>query len=503
MTAADVLVAETTVTETSVIETAVVETAVAGETVTDTTETVTPNAFAGLGVHPLVVKALEAFEYNTPTPVQAEAIPPALQGRDILATAETGTGKTAAFMLPALTRTVELPRLGVAAPRVLVLAPTRELAKQVTDAARKYAKFMKYNIVDVVGGMPYRDQLRLLSRAVDVMVATPGRLLDHVSRNRIDLSAVEVLILDEADRMLDMGFLDDVETIAKCCPESRQTLLFTATLDRRMAQLAGNLLRNPVRVAVESATTAVNVEQRLHHADDMDHKRRLLKHFADQPEVGKAIIFAATKRDADALAEELSDAGHAAAALHGDMDQFKRNRTLQRLRTGQVRLLVATDVAARGIDVRDITHVINFDLPRSAEDYVHRIGRTGRAGASGVAVSFAARADRDALFRIERYTGTRLDIHVVPGLEPQRPFQTGGGGGGRPAGRSGRPGGGNGGGYGKKPWVRNAGGAEPAGNSGRPQGRPANRNEHARNEHGGHARRDSQGGKPAHRASKW
>ncbi|MBK3777812.1 DEAD/DEAH box helicase [Azospirillum brasilense] len=502
MTAADVLVAETTVTETSVIETAVVETAVAGETVTDTTETVTPNAFAGLGVHPLVVKALEAFEYNTPTPVQAEAIPPALQGRDILATAETGTGKTAAFMLPALTRTVELPRLGVAAPRVLVLAPTRELAKQVTDAARKYAKFMKYNIVDVVGGMPYRDQLRLLSRAVDVMVATPGRLLDHVSRNRIDLSAVEVLILDEADRMLDMGFLDDVETIAKCCPESRQTLLFTATLDRRMAQLAGNLLRNPVRVAVESATTAVNVEQRLHHADDMDHKRRLLKHFADQPEVGKAIIFAATKRDADALAEELSDAGHAAAALHGDMDQFKRNRTLQRLRTGQVRLLVATDVAARGIDVRDITHVINFDLPRSAEDYVHRIGRTGRAGASGVAVSFAARADRDALFRIERYTGTRLDIHVVPGLEPQRPFQTGGGG-GRPAGRSGRPGGGNGGGYGKKPWVRNAGGAEPAGNSGRPQGRPANRNEHARNEHGGHARRDSQGGKPAHRASKW
>jgi len=499
--------AETIVAETNVSETADTEFTAASE-----------NAFAPLGVHPLVLKALEAFEYNTPTPVQAEAIPPALAGRDILATAETGTGKTAAFMLPALTRTADLPRLGVAAPRVLVLAPTRELAKQVTDAARKYAKFMKRNIVDVVGGMPYRDQLRLLSRAVDVMVATPGRLLDHVSRNRIDLSTVEVLILDEADRMLDMGFLDDVETIAKCCPDSRQTLLFTATLDRRMAQLAGKLLRDPVRVAVESSTTAINVEQRLHHADDMDHKRRLLKHFADLPEVGKAIIFAATKRDADALAEELSDAGHAAAALHGDMDQFKRNRTLQRLRTGQVRLLVATDVAARGIDVRDITHVINFDLPRSAEDYVHRIGRTGRAGASGVAISFAARADRDALFRIERYTGTRLDIHVVPGLEPQRPFQTGGGG--RPAGRSGRPGGGgNGGGYNKKPWNRNANGGEgkPGGYQGRPNrsehGRPANRNDHVRNEHGhsergrpdhGHARRDSHGGKPAHaRASKW
>ncbi|MBP2292338.1 DEAD/DEAH box helicase [Azospirillum rugosum] len=507
--------------------TAVVETPVADETlaaapateVTDIETAASDSAFAALGLHPLVLKALEAYEYTTPTPVQAAAIPHALEGRDILATAETGTGKTAAFMLPALTRTAELPRMGVAAPRVLVLAPTRELAKQVTDAARKYAKFMKRNIVDVVGGMPYRDQLRLLSRAVDVMVATPGRLLDHVSRNRIDLSTVEVLILDEADRMLDMGFLDDVETIAKCCPESRQTLLFTATLDRRMAQLAGKLLRNPERVAVESTTTAANVEQRLHHADDMDHKRRLLMHFAGQEEVGKAIIFAATKRDADTLAEELAAAGHAAAALHGDMDQFKRNRTLQRLRTGQVRLLVATDVAARGIDVRDITHVINFDLPRSAEDYVHRIGRTGRAGASGVAISFAARPDRDALFRIERYTGIRLEIHTVPGLEPQRPIHAGGGG-GRPAGRSGRPGGGNGGGgYNKKPWTRNAnggegkaGGGHPGGYQGRPQGRPANRNDHVRNEHGhsergrpdhGHARRDSHGGKPVARATKW
>ena len=497
---------ETTVTDTVAVETASTDTAVTETAATEATGGVT---FADLGLHPLVLKALEAFEYNTPTPVQAEAIPVSLTGRDILATAETGTGKTAAFMLPSLTRIAELPRLGVAAPRILVLAPTRELAKQVTDAARKYAKFMKMNIVDVVGGMPYRDQMRLLTRAVDVMVATPGRLLDHVSRNRIDLSTVEVLILDEADRMLDMGFLDDVELIAKCCPATRQTLLFTATLDRRMAQLAGKLLRNPERVAVESTVASVNVEQRLHHADDLDHKRRLLQHIAAQPEVGKAIIFAATKRDADTLAEELSDAGHAAAALHGDMDQSKRNRTLQRLRTGQVRLLVATDVAARGIDVRDITHVINFDLPRSAEDYVHRIGRTGRAGASGVAISFAARPDRDTLFRIERYTGEKLNIHVIPGLEPQRPFQAGGG---RPQGRSGRPGGG--GGFNKKPWTRNANGGhgnghgghghgghghgegKPAG-QGRPaQARPANRPDHAR--------RESHGGKPAHaRASKW
>ncbi|SMH56589.1 DEAD/DEAH box helicase [Azospirillum agricola] len=457
-------------------------------------------SFSELGLHPLVLKALEAFEYTTATPVQSAAIPPALEGRDILATAETGTGKTAAFMLPALTRIAELPRLGVAAPRVLVLAPTRELAKQVTDAARKYAKFMKLNIVDVVGGMPYREQLRLLSRPVDVLVATPGRLLDHVSRRRIDLEAVEVLILDEADRMLDMGFLDDVETIAKCCPPTRQTLLFTATLDRRMAGLAGNLLRNPERVAVESQATSINVEQRLHHADDLDHKRRLLQHIAATPEVGKAIIFAATKRDADTLAEELSLAGHAAAALHGDMDQGKRNRTLQRLRTGQVRLLVATDVAARGIDVRDITHVINFDLPRSAEDYVHRIGRTGRAGASGIAISFASRADRETLFRIERYTNATLAIHTIPGLEPQRPFTAGG----RPPSRNGRPSGG------PKPWQRNnnhsgdSKGGHPARSARPDHARSDNHHGQGRPDHS-HARREPHAsGKPAHaRAKSW
>jgi len=394
-----------------------------------------PLSFAELGLHPLILKALEAGGYVEPTAIQAEAIPAALAGHDLLATAATGTGKTAAFILPGLSRIAELPRpREAAAPRILVLAPTRELARQVTDAVRKYGKFLRLNTVDLVGGMPYRAQLRLLSRPVDVVVATPGRLIDHLQRGRLDLGSVNALILDEADRMLDMGFIEDVETISAACPASRQTMLFTATLDRRMAALAGRLLREPVRISVERAAETVSIEQRLHHADDLDHKRRLLHHFAGSPEVAKLIVFAATKRDADALARELADAGHAAAALHGDMVQAQRNRVLQQLRTGRVRILVATDVAARGIDVRDISHVINFDLPRSAEDYVHRIGRTGRAGAAGVAISFATRSDRETLARIERYVRSEIAVGTIPGLEPRKPFAA------RPAARPHRPG---------------------------------------------------------------
>ena len=421
-------------------------------------------SFTNLGLHDLIVKALDVGGYTEPTPIQAAAIPAALAGRDILATADTGTGKTAAFMLPALNRIAAAPGVRKAgAPRVLVLAPTRELARQVTQAVRKYGKFLRLNTVDVVGGMPYREQLRMLAHPVDVIVATPGRLMDHLERGRLDLSSVEVLILDEADRMLDMGFVEDVQMIASACPPTRQTLLFTATLDRRMTQIAAQLLRDPERIAVERANNSAQIEQRLHHTDDLAHKRRLLHHFAASPELSKAIVFAATKREADALANELVDAGHAAAALHGDMMQGQRNRTLQRLRAGDVRLLVATDVAARGIDVRDISHVINFDLPRTAEDYVHRIGRTGRAGAAGVAISFAQRADREVLARIERYTGARLTVHAVPGLEPRVPINAGPAK--RPA-RFNRPRG-NGGGAGA-PAGRSGGAGAPAGRSGRP-----------------------------------
>ncbi|HVI50701.1 MAG TPA: DEAD/DEAH box helicase [Candidatus Sulfotelmatobacter sp.] len=422
-------------------------------------------SFFDLSLHPMILKALEAEGYTDPTPVQAAAIPPGLEGRDLLATAQTGTGKTAAFLLPALQRLAgeKIPR-PAGAPRILVLAPTRELARQVLMAARKLGKFLRLNTVELVGGMPYRDQLRFLAKPVDVVVATPGRLIDHVERGRLHLDGVEVLILDEADRMLDMGFLEDVEAIAAACGDKRQTMLFTATLDRRMAKLAERLLKTPVRVAVEKTETAPLIEQRLHHADDLNHKRRLLHHFAGQANVEKAIIFTATKRDADTLARELSEAGHAAGALHGDMSQAFRNRTLDQLRQGRIRLLVATDVAARGIDVRDISHVINFDLPRQPEDYVHRIGRTGRAGAEGVAVSLASRADREALMRIEDYLKTKMTVHLVPGLEPQRPVSTSTPAGRKPFGAKksfggGKPFGANGKGPRRSEGGRNEGGA--------------------------------------------
>jgi superfamily II DNA/RNA helicase len=396
-------------------------------------------SFAEFALHPAVLKALDTDGYAAPTPVQAAALRPALEGRDILATAATGTGKTAAFLLPALTRIAAAPKvLPAGAPRILILAPTRELASQVTQAVRKYGRFLRVASAEIVGGMPYRDQLRDLSRPVDVVVATPGRLIDHLQRGRLDLRRIEVLVLDEADRMLDMGFAEDVDMIAHACSPGRQTMLFTATLDKRMAAVAAMLLKNPSRVAVDQATSSAAIEQRLYFTNHIGHKRRLLDHFAASAEVGKAIIFVATKRDADTLAGDLAQAGHRAAALHGDIDQRDRNRTMQRLRTGDVRLLVATDVAARGIDVRDISHVINFDLPRGADDYVHRIGRTGRAGATGIAISFVGAADRGLIRNIERLTRTPIAVHVVAGMEPSpgaahhRPA-------GRPSFRQGRP----------------------------------------------------------------
>jgi superfamily II DNA/RNA helicase len=378
-------------------------------------------SFETLNLHPSILKALQECGYVTPTAIQAQAIPEILAGRDLIASAQTGTGKTAAFVLPALQHLINSKQnKNKAQPFALILTPTRELANQITDAIRDYGKYMRSHTVSLVGGISFGWQIKQLSRPVDFIVATPGRLLDHLNRRHVDLSGLQLLVLDEADRMLDMGFIEEVEKIVTYMPEKRQTLMFTATWDEKLAQLASHLLREPERIrSVETKMVVKNIQQRFHVVDNFEHKSRMLQHLLTEEEITQAIVFSATKRGADELAQKLIGEGHAAAALHGDMNQVERNRTLVQMRRGKVRVLVATDVAARGLDVDGVSHVINFDLPRFAEDYVHRIGRTGRAGASGTAISLVLPDDVLHLERIEKYTGESLPHSVIPGLEPK------------------------------------------------------------------------------------
>lgn len=383
-------------------------------------------SFSQLNLNSNIAKALQACGYNHPTPIQASSIPNILEGKDLVASAQTGTGKTAAFVLPALHRLAETK--GGSKPRVLILTPTRELATQVLDAVAKYGKFMRLNLVSLVGGMPYRQQLKGLSRPVDIIVATPGRLLDHMQEGRVKLSDIEILILDEADRMLDMGFIDDVKQIAKATSGARQTLLFSATVDNKLDKVINQLLKNPVRVDLSQAKMSpVKIKQEIYIADNVQHKTRLLQHFIKDGNIFKAIIFSATKVNADKLTKQLHSEGHSVAALHGDLKQSVRNRTLEAMRRGKIQFLIATDVAARGIDINDITHVINFDLPKFHEDYVHRIGRTGRAGRSGIAISFALPEDGRHLQGIERYIGEKIEFSTVSGLEASKSLNYGGG----------------------------------------------------------------------------
>lgn len=374
--------------------------------------------FAQLNLNSSLVETLSKLGYNTPTPIQKQAIPPILAGHDVIATAQTGTGKTAAYLLPALERLINHPRKKKL-PRILILTPTRELAFQVKDSAAKYSKHLRLEIASILGGMPYNAQLRQLAKPVDIIVATPGRLIDHLEQNRLDLSEIELLVIDEADRMLDMGFVNDVKLIASKIAKSRQTLLFTATLDKSVINLANSILKNPVMIEVlGKQITLENIEQRLHLADDISHKTKLLHHILDAECIHKAIIFSATKRYADILAKQLRELGHQASALHGDMKQAHRNKTVSHLRSGKIYLLVATDVAARGLDIQDISHVINYDLPKVAEDYVHRIGRTGRAGKTGIAISFVSSNEKHLMKQIERYTKQTFEHATIPGLEP-------------------------------------------------------------------------------------
>ena len=394
-------------------------------------------SFASLNLHADINKALAACGYTETTEVQANAISPILNGQDAVVSAPTGTGKTAAFLLPTLHKLLET-KAGPH-PRVLILTPTRELATQIMDAIDKYAKFLRINTVSLVGGMPYRQQLRGLSRPVDIIVATPGRLLDHMTNHRLNLSAVGTLILDEADRMLDMGFIDDVKDIAKATPASRQTLLFSATIDKKLSAIIKQLLKEPVRIeAASKVMSPVKIKQELYIADNQQHKARLLKHFINDSNVYKAIIFSATKMNADRLTNQFRAEGIAVAALHGDLKQAVRNRTIEEMRRGKIQFLIATDVAARGIDIPDLTHVINYDLPKFHEDYVHRIGRTGRAGQSGIAISFVLPEDTRHLRDIERFMNQQLEFHTIEGLEPTKKLGTNA----KPAARGRRPGGG-------------------------------------------------------------
>ncbi|HEX2540595.1 MAG TPA: DEAD/DEAH box helicase [Caldimonas sp.] len=378
-----------------------------------------------------LTRAVADAGYDAPTDVQTAAIPPALAGSDLMVAAATGSGKTASFILPALQR-VLLARADpskrrdkgtVYGPRILVLTPTRELAIQIAKAAVTYGRHVPgLRVATVVGGVPYPAQLKALRGPLDILISTPGRLLDHLQTGKAVLDHVEMLVLDEADRMLDMGFIDDITTIADHLPKARQTVMYSATFIGHVARLAQNMLRDPKRVEVASHTdTHANIEQRLHWADHFAHKNALLDHILTQREVEQALVFTSTQIDADRLADRLAELGHAVASLHGGMPQGRRNRVLQGLRSRQLRILVATDVAARGIDVPTISHVINYGLPMKPEDYVHRIGRTGRAGRDGLAVTLAERNDAGMIRRIQQFTTQQIPVATIAGLEPTGP----------------------------------------------------------------------------------
>ncbi|MFA7623428.1 MAG: DEAD/DEAH box helicase [Pusillimonas sp.] len=379
-------------------------------------------SFENLGLVPTLLSAVSKAGFTTPTAVQASAVPQALAGHDLMVSAQTGSGKTAAFMLPALNRIAQMPANKGSGVQVLVLTPTRELAMQVAEATKLYGAHIKdLRTAVVVGGMPYGAQLKALSRRVDVLVATPGRLIDHLQARRVDLSTVHTLVLDEADRMLDMGFIEDIETIVASTPKTRQTLLFSATLDGSIARLASQMMREPQRIEVSGHKEKhSNITQSLLYADDHNHKMRLLDHLLRDATLDQAIVFTSTKRGADDLADRLSEQGFTAAALHGDMNQRQRTRTLGLLQKGKLRILVATDVAARGIDVQGISHAINYDLPMQPEDYTHRIGRTGRAGNNGLAFTLATHSERHKIRRIEHFIGQPIPSEVIEGLEPKK-----------------------------------------------------------------------------------
>jgi ATP-dependent RNA helicase RhlE len=432
--------------------------------------------FDELGLDAELVQAVKAEGYTTPTPIQVQAIPYVLQGRDVLGCAQTGTGKTAAFALPTLQRLAASTPGGPPKIRCLVVTPTRELATQVAESFETYGSGLDLYVTAIFGGVGQDKQVKELRQGVDILVATPGRLLDLMNQRLVSLSAVEVLVLDEADRMLDMGFIHDVKKILAALPAQRQTLFFSATMPDEIQSLVKSILKNPARVAVAPvSSTAERVEQKVFFVHGGD-KRSLLVKLLEDPSVTRALVFTEMKHVANRVMEHLEKAGVTAAAIHGNKSQSARERALDGFKAGTVRVLVATDVAARGIDVEQISHVINYDLPNVPETYVHRIGRTARAGTSGEAWSFCEEGeDRDFLRDIERVTRQKIPVAPTPALPP-RPSRDD-----QDQGPRGRPPGG--GGRGRGGGARSGQGARNGGGQGgqRPGGGGARSGQGARN----------------------
>jgi len=378
--------------------------------------------FEDLQLLPALVEAVHEQGYETPTPIQAEAIPAVLSGRDVLAGAQTGTGKTAAFTLPMLQLLAtrgEPPKRGVFRPvRALVLAPTRELAAQVEESVKAYGKHLKLKSAVVFGGVGLKPQIDKLAKGVDILVATPGRLLDLADQGHVNLGSVEILVLDEADRMLDMGFIHDVRKVLALLPQHKQSLLFSATFSDEIKELAAGLLRDPLHIQVTPPNTTVQRIRQAIYPVARDRKLALIKHLLDTHGWSQVLVFTRTKFGANQVAQFLNEHGITAMALHGNKSQTARTQALDGFKSGQLRVLVATDIAARGIDIEDLPHVINYDIPNIAEDYVHRIGRTGRAGAEGEALSFVSLDEEGWMMAIERFTGQQIPVQALPEFMP-------------------------------------------------------------------------------------
>ncbi len=381
-------------------------------------------SFSKLGLSEALVRAVTEHGYTHPTPVQAQAIPAVLAGGDLLAGAQTGTGKTAGFVLPMLQRlatvngTPDPSRHATRPIRALILTPTRELAAQVEESVRTYGKYAKLNSLVVYGGVGIHPQIAALKRGVDILVATPGRLLDHQSQGTVNLSRVEILVLDEADRMLDMGFIRDIRRILALLPKRRQNLLFSATFSDEIKTLADSLLNAPAMIEVARRNSTVEIITQKVHPVDRDRKRELLSHLIKTQNWHQVLVFTRTKHGANKLAEQLNHDRITALAIHGNKSQSARTRALAEFKDGDLRVLVATDIAARGIDIDQLPHVVNYDLPNVPGDYVHRIGRTGRAGATGEAISLVCIDERDFLRDIERLIKREIPSVVVQGFAP-------------------------------------------------------------------------------------